>query len=33
MERTKEPYDTFILCTPTCILRANGAGQSTAGLG
>jgi hypothetical protein len=33
IERTKEPYDTFILCTPTSILRVNGAGQSTAGLG
>jgi hypothetical protein len=33
IERTKEPYDTFILCTPTSILRVNGAGPSTAGRG
>jgi hypothetical protein len=33
MQRTKEPYDTFILCTPTSILQVNGAGPSAAGLG
>jgi hypothetical protein len=33
IERTKEPYDTFILCTPTSILRVNGVGPSTAGPG
>jgi hypothetical protein len=32
IERTKEPYHTFMLCTPTSILRVNGAGTS-AGLG
>ena len=33
VQRTKEPYDTFVLCTPTFILRVNGAGPSAPELG